>query len=145
MLNKKGFTLIELLVVIIIVGILASVAVPMMRGNVMRAKASEAIAGLGAIRTQMRMVLAEHGAYNNDPPGVAVDEGIAGNVPGFQDGDLDGRYFSDVDYDITALGATTFTVTVTGASTGTSGDDMSTVQITIDEDGDITEDYSYAP
>jgi len=38
---KKGFTLIELMVVIMIVGILAAVAIPLMRGRVDSAKWSE--------------------------------------------------------------------------------------------------------
>ncbi|MGB2705713.1 MAG: prepilin-type N-terminal cleavage/methylation domain-containing protein [Candidatus Omnitrophota bacterium] len=138
MLGRKGFTLIELLVVIIIVGILAAVAIPMMRGNVMRARASEALAGVGSIRSQMRMELAEHNAYNND---VVVGV-VVGNVPGFQAGDLNGRFFSDADYSVTAVGASTFTVTATGAASGgTSGETMTGVTITIDQAGNIVETY----
>ncbi len=137
MLNKKGFTLIELLVVIIIVGILASVSIPMMRGNVSRAKASEAIAGVGSIRTQMRLVRAEHGAYN-----VGVSAGaVVNNVPGFTTGDLAGRYYSDADYSIVALGfdADNFEAKATGAASGgTSGDTMTGIDVTMDQDGALT-------
>ena len=50
-LNKKsGFTLLEILVVIIIVGVLASVAMPQLFRNVERSRATEALASLGATK-----------------------------------------------------------------------------------------------
>jgi len=61
--NKKGFTLVELLVVIIIVGVLAAVAVPLMTANVQKARKSEGMAGAGTIRTAQRLYNVENGAY----------------------------------------------------------------------------------
>jgi prepilin-type N-terminal cleavage/methylation domain-containing protein len=49
MLNRKGFTLLELLVVIIIIGVLASVALPQFGKAVDRAREAEAANILGAI------------------------------------------------------------------------------------------------
>lgn len=46
--NKSGFTLLEILVVIIIVGVLASVAMPQLFRNVERSRATEALESLGA-------------------------------------------------------------------------------------------------
>ena len=44
--NKSGFTLLEILVVIIIVGVLASVAMPQLFRNVERSRATEALESL---------------------------------------------------------------------------------------------------
>lgn len=134
MLGKKGFTLVELLVVIIIVGILAAVSIPMMRGNMDRARATEAVAGLGAIRTQLRLVLAETGAYNVNPSGGAITAAaVVGNVPGFFAGDLTGTFFIDANYTITAITANTFTVRALGTAAPVTG-----LTITIDDAGTIT-------
>jgi type IV pilus assembly protein PilE len=51
--NKSGFTLLEILVVIIIVGVLASVAMPTLFKNVERARSAEALNILGTIKRQI--------------------------------------------------------------------------------------------
>lgn len=48
--NKSGFTLLEILVVIIIVGVLASVAMPQLFRNVERSRATEAMESLGVTK-----------------------------------------------------------------------------------------------
>jgi prepilin-type N-terminal cleavage/methylation domain-containing protein len=48
--GKSGFTLLEILVVIIIVGVLASVAMPTLFRNVERSRATEALNVLGTIK-----------------------------------------------------------------------------------------------
>lgn len=49
--NNKGFTLVELLVVIAIIGILAVVAVPALFSNINKAKATDVVADIRAIKT----------------------------------------------------------------------------------------------
>ena len=48
--SVQGFTLLEILVVIIIVGVLASVAMPLLFKNVKRSQAAEALNTLGVIK-----------------------------------------------------------------------------------------------
>ena len=51
--NKSGFTLLEIIIVIIIVGILASLAMPKFFKTVEYSRATEALGSLGAIRRAM--------------------------------------------------------------------------------------------
>ena len=79
--NKKGFTLIELIIVVIIIGILASIAMPMMMSMHIRAIASEAITTLGSLRTCEMLYYTEHGTYC--PPDQIINSD-----------DINGAYFS---------------------------------------------------
>ena len=127
--SRKGFTLIELMVVILIVGILAAVAVPIMRGRIDQAKWSEANASAGSIRTSVRAYIAEKGpnydAYAADLHGGLDDSDIQTNL-GFSSSDLDGAFFDQEDYVINGVDADAGTCVVTvgpsshdGAPTGT--------------------------
>lgn len=58
--NNKGFTLVELLVVIAIIGILAVVAVPSLFKNINKAKASEAVAYVSAVKSTAVSVYADN-------------------------------------------------------------------------------------
>ncbi len=133
--NKSGFTLVELMVVAIIVAILAAVAIPLMSANKKRAMVTEAEAGLGTIRTVLRAMYAQSGAYNVDLSGTTLVAGSGlspTNLPGISPGDLDGKYFVDGDYALTALSATSYTAQATG--TGAVAD----VTVTLDETGSFT-------
>jgi len=137
--SKQGFTLVELMVVAIIVAILAAVAIPLMSAHKTRAAITEAEAALGTIRTVLRAMYAETGAYNEDLSGNTITSTDPLDLPGLSAGDLDGRYFEDDDYTM-AVTASGYTLTAAGDTAGTApeGDLVNGVTVTLDEDGSFT-------
>ena len=61
--NNKGFTLLELIVVLIVMAALVAIALPQYAGFVERARASEAITALGAIKVAEEANRLQTGAY----------------------------------------------------------------------------------
>ena len=123
MIKKSGFTLIELMVVILIVGILAAVSVPLMRGRIEDAKWSEAAASAGTVRVAVRTYAAERGISRakSELDGASVSANLA--KLGFLAGDLTGSYFSATDYTIGVVDAVSgsCTVIVNGSNAGLTG------------------------
>ncbi len=109
--DRSGFTLIELMVVIMIVGILAAVAVPLMRGQIDSAKWSEGKVIMCTIATALRAYCAEKDDAGTWPPSLTQ--------LGFVAGDLTGTYFPagaitwTANYDSTATPSLTFLITGT--------------------------------
>lgn len=115
--SKAGFTLVELMVVAVIVAILAAVAIPLMSANKKRAASTEGEAGLGTIRSCLRAVYAEKGVYNQNLSGGAISAAaVVGNVPGVSAGDLNGKYFVDANYTVSAISASNYTLQVVGTT-----------------------------
>lgn len=113
--RQAGFTLVELLVVVIIVGVLAGVGIPLLTGQIDRARASEAEAGLGTIRSGLRAFFAENETYVGATlAGVGINT-TAGSPTG---GDLDGRYFDDGDYSLPSLTLTASTYCIQAIGSG---------------------------
>lgn len=64
--SKRGFTLIELLIVIIIIGVLATLAIPQYTKLVEKARAAEALTMIGALRSGEASYKLESGSYSAD-------------------------------------------------------------------------------
>jgi len=72
--KKQGFTLLEIIIVIIIVGVLASLALPRFFSTVEYSRSTEALASLTSVRSAMeRCFLAADGNYANCTNFVALD------------------------------------------------------------------------
>ena len=67
MVNRiRGFTLLEILIVVIIVGIMATVAMPQFTKMIERAKEAEAMSNLSAVRAAQKVyALDNNGAYTD--------------------------------------------------------------------------------
>jgi prepilin-type N-terminal cleavage/methylation domain-containing protein len=119
--NRKGFTLVELMVVILIVGILAAVAIPLMQGRISKAKWSEANATAGTIRTAVRAYVAETSVTtaSTNLTGKALSDATTQSRLGFSTNDLNGTYFAPANYVITSIDATTGNplITISGQTT----------------------------
>jgi len=124
--SNKAFTMVELMVVVLIVGILAAVAVPLMSGRIDSAKWSEAKAAMGTIASALRSYAAEKGSFSTAPSLTQI--GIANN-------DLDGTYFSHEAYAITSASASSsqvsFVITCTAASSTRTGKPASPASMTL--------------
>jgi len=138
--NQRGFTMVELMIVVTIIGILATVAIPMFQVVPERSKSTEAVTALGLIRASMRIYYVEHGTYAN--AASFTDEAMVtnGGHLGVTDGDLMGRYFSAECYRFD--GAPTnnsFTIKCEGSrSAAPFGSEVSSIVVTIDQDGEMT-------
>jgi type IV pilus assembly protein PilA len=135
--KRKGFTLIELMVVIFIVGILAAVAIPIMRGRIDSAKWSEGKAAAGSIRTAARAFCAEKGPnWGGVWANVTLDDlGFTNLVDGADGDDLDGKYFTNEAYAVAFTAYDTYTVTVTAASSLRADKPTTPAVVTLDQDG----------
>ena len=138
--KRKGFTLIELMVVIFIVGILAAVAIPIMRGRIDSAKWSEGKAGAGSIRTAARAFCAERGPNWGGVWANVTLADLGFNLVNAAGGDdLDGKYFTNEAYAVAFTAYDTYTITVTAASSLSAEKPTSPSVMTLDQDGAWTE------
>lgn len=97
-LKRKGFTLIELMIVIIIIGVLAAIAAPMMSSNVVRARRSEAVSIMGAIRTAERLYYVDRNTYTTVD---STNWTSTGNLNQYiQGNDFNGRFFNSAAFSV---------------------------------------------
>lgn len=129
--SRKGFTLIELMVVLLIVGLLAAVAIPIIRGRIDSARWTEGKAAMGTIATALRAYTAEKATAGNYGKGLPTLEEL-----GFTTEDLQGRYFDISNYEVKttykagAKGKFKYTITATAPAGITSPS-----KITLNEKG----------
>jgi prepilin-type N-terminal cleavage/methylation domain-containing protein len=71
--KKTGFSLVELTIVVVILGILATFAVPRFMSSVEKTKASEAFSYLSQIEGAQARYNAEHGKYANRTSKLDID------------------------------------------------------------------------
>ncbi|MFA5118065.1 MAG: prepilin-type N-terminal cleavage/methylation domain-containing protein [Candidatus Omnitrophota bacterium] len=121
---KRGFTLIELIIVIIIIGVLATLAVPQYLKSTERAKGAKARHALGIIAQAEKMYRAENDTYIN----VAADAADATLGAYTELAEMD----NDVDwqYVVSGSGTAAFLITATR-----SDGNNATETITIDQAG----------
>ena len=111
--DTRGFTLVELMITIVIVGVLASVAIPLYQANVKRAKGAEADATMGSIRTALRVHYAENSAYPIEAAYVAVT--TLTNTIDIDSTDMVGKYFPATTYTYISAGGISYTIRATGS------------------------------
>lgn len=115
--QKSGFTLLEIIIVIIIVGVLASLALPRFFSTVEFSRSTEALTSLSSVRQSVeRCGLAQNQSYTGCVLG-AIDIDNPGNSPG--------AHFT---YQVTA-GAAAYTI-VAQRNTRNGGDGGSRIFLT---------------
>ncbi len=118
---RAGFTLLEVLMVVIIIGVLATLAIPQYTKTVEKARASEAYSNLGTLRK------AEWIFYND----LLSNQNFTATIESLDVENPNSMATRNFNYTITA-GATTFTITATRVSGTNSGE-----TITINQAGAI--------
>lgn len=63
--RQRGFTLVEVLVVVAVIGMLASMAIPVFKGAMNKAKRNSAMVGLRVLRESMDQYHGDTGSYPN--------------------------------------------------------------------------------
>ncbi|MFH1505123.1 MAG: prepilin-type N-terminal cleavage/methylation domain-containing protein [Candidatus Omnitrophota bacterium] len=105
---KKGFTLIELIIVIVIIGIIATFAVPQYFGFIGRAQGAKAKNAITLIVQAEKIIRAETSSYMPVASGASINGTIGTNASGMDLTEIDND--ANFVYDVTAAGVVTATM-----------------------------------
>ncbi|MBF0521839.1 MAG: prepilin-type N-terminal cleavage/methylation domain-containing protein [Candidatus Omnitrophica bacterium] len=115
-LNKKGFTLLEIIIVIIIIGVLASLALPRFFKTVEFSRSSEALTALSTLRQSVeRCALMATSSAGTQCVTI-------GNLDVANPGNSGGAHFTYAITNVDSAGTMTITATRNTVDGGTSGD-----------------------
>lgn len=132
--KQNGFTLIELMIVVVIIGILASIAVPAYNDYIIRSRITHATSGLSVKRVKMEQFFQDNHFYGD---GTATTPPAAGTGCLVNDPEVKSPYF---DFTCaTPPTVTTYTLTATGK------DQMAGFVYTINHTNDRTSTLTGAP
>jgi type IV pilus assembly protein PilA len=128
------------MVVIFIVGILAAVAIPIMRGRIDSVKWSEGYSGASTIRSAARAFCAEMGSdWGGVWANVTMTDLGLNVVSGVGGDDLDGKYFTNESYKFAFTAYNTYLITITADDSLSPDKPTSPSVVTINQDGVWTE------
>jgi len=80
--NKSGFTLLEIIIVIIIIGVLASLALPRLFSTVEFSRSTEALAAIASVRSSMERCYLANADYTDCDTFADIDLDNPANSPG---------------------------------------------------------------